>query len=116
MKQILWKVSVELSPASVGSDTNASTRATKRHGGREFGEEVLNVENNFRFYIGIDWSTQTHQICLADRDGKLLKQSKIEHSGIGIAQLLGWLDAICDGDRESVAPPSKSRGVPSWRV
>lgn len=61
------------------------------------------MESHFCFYVGIDWATQNHEICLIDTDGKTIKQKTIEHSGSGIAQLIDWLEQICGGDRKCVA-------------
>jgi transposase len=61
------------------------------------------MEGRFCFYVGIDWATQNHEICLIDADGKTIKQKTIEHSGSGIAQLIDWFEQICGGDRKCVA-------------
>jgi transposase len=62
----------------------------------------INMGNKFLFYVGIDWATQSHQVCLMDQDGNTIEQRKIEHSGTGIAQLTHWLEAVCQ-DPASVA-------------
>jgi transposase len=48
--------------------------------------------NRFRHYIGIDWATEAHRICLLDHDGQLCAKVSIPHSGTGLAQLLEWLN------------------------
>jgi len=52
------------------------------------------MEGEFCFYVGIDWASQNHEICLIDADGKTIKQKTIEHSVSGIAQLIDWLEQI----------------------
>ena len=47
--------------------------------------------NRFRNYIGIDWATEAHRICLLDQDGQLCGKTSIPHSGAGLAQLQDWL-------------------------
>src|ERR1041385_153807 len=47
--------------------------------------------NRFRHYIGIDWATEAHRICLLDQDGRLCGKVSISHSGVGLAQLQEWL-------------------------
>ena len=49
--------------------------------------------NRFRHYIGIDWATEAHRICLLDHEGQLCGKISIPHSGAGLAQLLEWLAA-----------------------
>ena len=47
--------------------------------------------NRFRHYIGIDWATEAHRICLLDHNGQLCAKTSIPHSGTGLGQLLEWL-------------------------
>jgi len=47
--------------------------------------------NRFRHYIGIDWATEAHRICLLDHNGQLVAKTSIPHSGAGLGQLLEWL-------------------------
>jgi predicted NBD/HSP70 family sugar kinase len=47
--------------------------------------------NRFRHYIGIDWATEAHRICLLDHNGQLCAKVSIPHSGAGRDQLLEWL-------------------------
>ncbi|HUE04657.1 MAG TPA: IS110 family transposase [Bryobacteraceae bacterium] len=47
--------------------------------------------NRFRHYIGIDWATEAHRICLLDHNGQLVARTSIPHSGAGLGQLLEWL-------------------------
>ncbi len=74
------------------------------------------MESQFCFYVGIDWATQNHEICLIDADGKTIKQKTIEHSGSGIAQLIDWLEQICGGDRKVWLWALRSRMGQFWRA
>ena len=47
--------------------------------------------NRFRHYIGIDWATEAHWICLLDQDGKLCGKLTVPHSGAGLSDLQEWL-------------------------
>jgi transposase len=53
--------------------------------------EVSMEPNRFRHYIGIDWATEAHRICLLDHNGQLCAKVSIPHSGAGLDQLLEWL-------------------------
>jgi len=55
--------------------------------------EVSMEPNRFRHYIGIDWATEAHRICLLDHDGQLCAKTSIPHSGAGLSQLLDWLSS-----------------------
>jgi transposase len=65
-------------------------RSDVRHG-RSRSERRRNLQNDFSWFVGIDWGSQKHRICLLDRNGKLLHQRWVEHSGSGLAELVDWL-------------------------
>jgi transposase len=44
-----------------------------------------------RCYVGIDWATENHRICLLDKDGKCLGERDIAHDGAALAELCAWL-------------------------
>ena len=48
-------------------------------------------EEQFQFLVGIDWATESHQVCMIDRDRQVLEEKQIEHSGSGISQLVELL-------------------------
>jgi transposase len=47
--------------------------------------------DRFTHYIGIDWATEAHRVCLLDHRGEILAKITIPHSGEGLHQLLAWL-------------------------
>lgn len=47
--------------------------------------------DRFQHYIGIDWATEAHRVCLLDNQGGLVANVSIPHSGDGLHQLLAWL-------------------------
>ena len=49
------------------------------------------VPNHFRFFVGIDWGSQQHRVCLLNREGTLREERWIDHSGSGLADLVRWL-------------------------
>ena len=50
------------------------------------------METAFTFYVGVDWGTEAHQVCVTDAAGKVLWERSIEHSGEAICEFLGFLD------------------------
>ena len=44
-----------------------------------------------KWYIGIDWATQSHCVCLLDAEGKQVGQRDFAHGGAGLAELCDWL-------------------------
>ena len=59
--------------------------------------------NQYQFFLGIDWGSQQHQVCLLNRDGTLLDQRSIEHSGNGVADLLAWLRSKTSASPSTIA-------------
>ena len=74
------------------------------------------MEGQFCFYVGIDWATQNHEICLIDADGKTIKQKTIEHSGSGIAQLMSGLSKFAAVTGNVWLWALRSRMGQLWRV
>jgi transposase len=50
--------------------------------------------NAFTLYIGIDWATQTHQICVMDAHGTIAREHVVQHTGDSIREFLRWLEAF----------------------
>lgn len=46
---------------------------------------------DYDYFVGIDWATAAHEICLLNRDREVLGRRSVPHSGAGIAQLVDWL-------------------------
>jgi transposase len=57
--------------------------------GRERGGS--RVENEYRYFVGVDWGSQRHRVCLMNGQGSVLGERWIEHSGSGLAEGVDWL-------------------------
>ena len=44
-----------------------------------------------RWYVGVDWGSQSHCVFLADDQGRKLGQKFFKHSGEGLAEMADWL-------------------------
>jgi transposase len=44
-----------------------------------------------RWFVGIDWSSTQHRICLLDADGRHVAERDVTHDGTGLAELCAWL-------------------------
>jgi transposase len=44
-----------------------------------------------RFFVGIDWATQAHAVCVLDDTGHIHWQDSVRHTAEGLAELLGHL-------------------------
>jgi len=50
----------------------------------------------FTLYIGIDWATQTHQVCIMDAYGTIVREFVVHHTGESIREFLRSLEAASD--------------------
>jgi transposase len=55
-----------------------------------------------RWFAGVDWASQKHDVWLADASGKRLGKRTFEHSGEGLAQMCSWLMATSGGRPEDI--------------
>lgn len=57
----------------------------------------------YRFYVGIDWATEAHQVCVMDADRRVLEEFVVEHSGKALGELADSLSKRADGDSGCIA-------------
>lgn len=55
-----------------------------------------------QWFVGVDWATEQHQVCVLAGDGKVVGERQVAHSGDGIADLCRWLDKLSGGHLTSV--------------
>ena len=56
-------------------------------------QEGLSVAEEIEWFVGIDWASQSHQVCLVDARGECLGERAVAHGGAGIEELCDWLIA-----------------------
>ena len=44
-----------------------------------------------QWFVGVDWATQSHQVCVLDAQGTCQGQRSFPHSGSGLAQMADWI-------------------------
>ena len=49
---------------------------------------------DYEFFVGIDWATQAHEVCVLDAGGQVVQTASVAHSGDGMAQLLERLQQL----------------------
>lgn len=47
--------------------------------------------NDVQWFVGIDWATQSHCVCLLDAEGRPAGQREFAHGGAGLTELRDWL-------------------------
>lgn len=60
-------------------------------------------ESRYRFWVGIDWATVDHQVCVLDGDRRVRLERSYLHSGVGLAALADDLGALSPDEPEQIA-------------
>jgi transposase len=47
--------------------------------------------NDVQWFVGIDWATQNHCVCLLDAEGRRVGEREFAHDGAGLTELRDWL-------------------------
>jgi transposase len=58
--------------------------------------------NTRRWFVGIDWATEEHAVCLVDDEGNVLGERVFAHTGTGLAELCTWLLETTDAEPTSL--------------
>ena len=58
---------------------------------------------DYTWFVGIDWGSQHHQVCIMGVDGKVVEERSVLHSGAALAELGTRLASLGDGQVDRVA-------------
>jgi hypothetical protein len=47
-----------------------------------------------RWFAGVDWGSEKHQVCLLDDSGAVVGERAFRHDGAGLAALCDWLVSV----------------------
>jgi Transposase/Transposase IS116/IS110/IS902 family len=57
----------------------------------------------YEWFVGIDWGSQQHQVCVLDRDRRRVGERSVDHDGASLARLVAWLWSMSVGQPQQVA-------------
>jgi transposase len=60
-------------------------------------------EGDYGWFVGIDWATDAHEVCILTPSREVATQRKVEHNGPAITGFLDQLARLCEGKPERVA-------------
>lgn len=60
------------------------------------------MENQRSWFVGIDWASEAHQVCLLDAQGDKIGERGFLHSGAGLAEMAAWILEHADTSAEAV--------------
>jgi transposase len=61
------------------------------------------MELKYKMWVGIDWASEEHQVCVIDGERRIVDEFKVPHSGAGQQELFARLLALADGASETIA-------------
>jgi len=61
------------------------------------------MPEEFRVWVGIDWATEAHQVCVLDPNGRVLSERSVAHEAQALQSLADALIALAGGDGAAVA-------------
>ena len=56
----------------------------------------------YRFYVGIDWADQAHQVSLREAGTERVEEKSFDHSGAGLRAMIEWLTRWAGGRTDCV--------------
>ena len=57
----------------------------------------------YDWFVGIDWGSQRHQVCVLDRDRRQVGERAVDHDGASLAQLASWLWTLSEGHPQRIS-------------
>jgi transposase len=57
----------------------------------------------YEWFVGIDWGSQPHHVCILDRDRCLVGERTVDHDGASLAQRAAWLWTVSAGHPQRVS-------------
>ena len=72
---------------------SSSTGEDQHYGSPFFGLNQYGVigMDQLEFFVGVDWGSRDHQICVVDMEGKVCAQRSFKHCGMGLTAMADWI-------------------------
>lgn len=61
------------------------------------------LSEQYRYFVGIDWATESHEVCVLNAEQQVVDRKAVEHSGSGIAQFVEYLEKLSSSNPGQVA-------------
>lgn len=60
-------------------------------------------ESEYQFFVGVDWGSETHVVCVLDPDRRLIAEHSVPHTGRGLTALADELAALAPSEPGRIA-------------
>ena len=61
------------------------------------------MNDKFRCYVGFDWASEQHRVCLLDAEGQRVAERDVAHGGEGLVEMCAWLLERSGAQPEEIA-------------
>ena len=63
----------------------------------------MSMADEVEWFVGIDWASENHQICLIDARGGCVGERSVAHGGAALGELCDWLIGRTGAKPETIA-------------
>ena len=60
-------------------------------------------DDEIGWLVGVDWASESHQVCLLDASGQSVAERSVRHGGAGLTEVCDWLAAKTGASPASIA-------------
>jgi transposase len=65
--------------------------------------KAVQMMETYQIFVGIDWGTEQHAVCVTDPMGRRMGERRFDHSGVALADLVQWITGFAGGEAAHVA-------------
>jgi len=69
---------------------------------RPFDPSDRRFDLELRWFVGVDWGSQSHHACVLDAAGAVLGEREFKHDGAGLTEMATWLLSFTSGKADEV--------------
>lgn len=74
------------------------------------GTKGAGVSDRFEWFVGVDWGSTAHQVCLVNAHGEICGTRAVEHTAAAVYDAVRWI-----GERTGVSPGAIAVGIETSR-
>ena len=61
------------------------------------------MDQQFRWFVGLDWASALHRVCVLNDEGERVAERDVAHSGAALADMCAWLCQVTGAAPEEIA-------------
>ncbi len=60
------------------------------------------MDERRNWFVGVDWASETHHVCVLDAGGHKVGERTFRHGGVGLAEMADWILKVTGGEASAV--------------